>query len=321
MIKIVYMATPEIAVKSLEELIRNNEIEVCAVITQPDRPKGRGNKLTAPPVKICAVENNIKCYQTEKISKDKELIERLKELNPDFFITFAFGQILSEEVLEIPKNCTVNLHASLLPKYRGANPIQRCIYNGEKKTGITTMLTVLALDAGDICETDEISITEDMTDIELKEIISNKSPKLICSTIKGLHSGCIKPKKQKEEGVCIAKKFTKEDGLINWRKSAQDIHNQVRSMVDFPTAYTFLNNKMLKIIETKLIDKTKNDIEESKISQITKIGIEVITPIGKILITKVKPESKGVMNAYDFANGAKLKTGMKFEEKICIKEV
>ena len=320
MIKIVYMATPEIAVKSLEELIKNKEIEVCAVVTQPDRPKGRGNKLTAPPVKVCALENNIKCYQTEKISKDKELIEELKELNPDFFITFAFGQILSEEVLEIPQNCTVNLHASLLPKYRGANPIQRCIYNGDKKTGITTMLTVLALDAGDICETDEIDITENMTDIELKEIISNKSPKLICSTIKGLYSGIIKPQKQEENGVCIAKKFTKEDGLIDWKRSAEDIHNQVRSMVDFPTAYTYINNKMLKIIETNIIDREENKIKESEISQIKKEGIEIITPIGKILIKKVKPESKGIMNAYDFANGAKLKPGMKFEEKICIKE-
>ena len=163
MIKIVYLGTPDIAVKSLQELSRNKNFEVVAVVTQPDRPKGRGNKLTPPPVKVCALENNIQCFQTERISKDVDLMQKLKEFNADFFVTFAFGQILSQEVLDIPKIATVNLHASLLPKYRGANPIQRCIYNGDCKTGITTMLTVLELDAGDICEMDEIIITENMT--------------------------------------------------------------------------------------------------------------------------------------------------------------
>lgn len=314
MIKVIYMATPDIAVKSLESLINNSEIEVCAVITQPDRPKGRGNKLTPPPVKVCAQEKNIECYQTEKISKDSDLISKIKNLKPDFFVTFAFGQILSQEVLDIPKFATINLHASLLPKYRGANPIQRCIYNGDKKTGITTMLTVLDLDAGDICETDEITITEDMTNIELKNIISEKSPQLLCSTIKGLYCGELKPKKQDEQGVTIAKKFNKQDGLIDWTKTAEEIHNHVRSMVDFPTAFTFFGGKMLKITETKLLNTNESNIKESTISSITKNGIEIQTKCGSILIKKVKPESKGIMNAFDYANGAKLKAGMKFGE-------
>lgn len=305
------MATPDIAVKSLEELIKNSEIEVCAVVTQPDRPKGRGNKLTPPPVKECAIANNIQCFQTEKISKDTVLLQKLKDLNPDFFITFAFGQILSQEVLDIPKFSTVNLHASLLPKYRGANPIQRCLYNGDKKTGITTMLTVLALDAGDICETDEITITENMNNIELKEIISEKSPALLCSTIKGLYHGELTPIKQNEEGISIAKKFNKQDGLIDWSKTAEEIHNQVRSMVDFPTAFTFINGKTLKIIETEILNNDKNNINESFISSVNKKGIEIQTKCGSLLIKKVKPESKGIMNSYDYANGAKLKTGMK----------
>lgn len=308
------MATPDIAVKSLEELAINEDIEVCAVITQPDRPKGRGNKMTPPPVKVCAMEHNIECFQTEKISKDEELLKKLKDLKADFFVTFAFGQILSQEVLDIPKFSTINLHASLLPKYRGANPIQRCIYNGDKQTGITTMITVLALDAGDICETNEITITDNMTDIELKEIISNKSPKLLCSTLKGLYCGELKPKKQNEDGVTIAKKFNKEDGIIDWKKSALEIHNQVRSMVDFPTAYTYFNNKMLKITETEVLNETKNNITFSEISAVSKNGIEIKTPYGSLLIKKVKPESKGIMNAYDFANGAKLKAGIKFGE-------
>ncbi len=312
MIKVVYMGTPDIAVKSLAKL--NEEFEVLAVVTQPDRPKGRGNKLTPPPVKECALENNIPCYQTERISKDVELIQKLKDLKPDFFVTFAFGQILSQEVLDIPKFATVNLHASLLPKYRGANPIQRCIYNGDCKTGITTMLTVLELDAGDICETDEITITDSMTNIELKDIISEKSPALLCSTLKGLYSGELKPQKQCCDGVTIAKKFVKQDGLINWNRSAKDIHNQVRSMVDFPTAYTLFNDKLLKVIETQVVSSDCKSVQCGEIVCVTKNGIEINTKEGTLLITKVKPESKGVMNAFDFANGAKLQPKMKLGE-------
>lgn len=311
MIKVVFLATPDIAVKSLQELCKNEDFNVCAVITQPDRPKGRGNKLTPPPIKVCADENSIVCYQTQKISKDGELIEKLKEINPDFLVTFAFGQILSQEVLDIPKYATVNLHASLLPKYRGANPIQRCIYNGDCETGITTMLTVLELDAGDICETQKINITENMTDIDLKSIISEQSPQLICSTLKGLYEGNIVPQKQDESLVTIAGKFKKEDGLIDWSKTAKEIHNQVRSMLDFPTAYTFLNGKMIKIIETEF-HSADNHSREIMISKITKDGIEVSTKDGVLLIKKVKPESKGIMNAFDFANGAKIKAGMMF---------
>ena len=314
MIRTVYLGTPDIAVKSLSELAKNNDFEVVAVVTQPDRPKGRGNKLTPPPVKICALENGIECFQTERISRDVELIQKLKDLNVDFFVTFAFGQILSQEVLDIPKVATVNLHASLLPKYRGANPIQRCIYNGDCKTGITTMLTVLELDAGDICETEEIIITESMTNIELKDAISEKSPNLLASTLKGLYNGTLKPQKQSSDGVTIAKKFVKQDGLIDWTRSAIEIHNQVRSMVDFPTAYTGFDGKMLKITETKVIDKDVLHKNSAEVVCVSKNGIEVSTGKGTILLCKVKPESKGIMNAFDFANGAKIKPAMKFGE-------
>ncbi len=319
MIKVIYFATPDIAVKSLEVLNNNPEMEILAVVTQPDRPKGRGNKLAAPPIKEYAEKNGIACFQTEKISKDTDLINKLISLKPDFIVTFAFGQILSQEVIDIPKFATVNLHASLLPKYRGANPIQRCIYNGDTKTGITTMLTVLELDAGDICETEEIQITENMTNVELKNIISEKSPALICSTLKGLYNGDLIPKKQSCEGVCVAKKFIKHDGLIDWNNSSQNVHNQVRSMVDFPTAYTFFNGKLLKIIETKL-SKNKNILKAGEIVCVSKEGIEVACKDGCILITKVKPESKGIMGAFDFANGAKLKPNMIFGEELCCKE-
>lgn len=313
MIKIVYMGTPEIAVESLDFLNKNDEIEVCAVVTQMDRPKGRGNKLTPPPIKEWALANNVPCFQPERISKDSELIEKLKALDVDFFVTFAFGQILSQEVIDIPKFATVNLHASLLPKYRGANPIQRCIYNGDKETGITTMLTVLALDAGDICETEVISITENMTDVDLRNEISQKSPQLLLSTLKGLYNGTLKPKSQDENGVTIAKKFQKQDGLIDWNRTSQEIHNHVRSMIEFPTAYTMYQGKMLKIIETEVLDK-KYNVQGGEVVLTSKNGIEVATTNGVLLIKQVKPESKGIMKACDFVNGAKIKAGDKLGE-------
>ena len=167
MINAVYMATPEISVNCLQKLLNFNDLNIMAVVTQPDRPCGRGNKLTPPPVKEFALAHNIEVFQTESIKNDESLKEKLREMKPDFFITFAFGQILTQEILDIPCIATINLHASLLPKYRGANPIQRAIYNGDSETGITTMITVLELDAGDICMQEKIKITPDMTDAEL----------------------------------------------------------------------------------------------------------------------------------------------------------
>ena len=257
-----------------------------------------------------ALKYHLPVYQPVRLKDDYQF---LVDLQPDLLITCAYGQILPKKVLEIARINNINVHASLLPKYRGANPIQRCIYNGDKITGITTMLTVLELDAGDICETQEITITENMTDIELKEIICQKSPQLICSTLKGLYTGELIPKKQCNDGVTIAKKFNKQDGLIDWNKAAECIHNQVRSMVDFPCAYTFINNKMVKILETRLTNK-KSSLCCGTITSVSKDGIEINTGEGCILITKVKPESKGIMNAFDFANGAKIKANMKVGE-------
>lgn len=311
MIKAVFMGTPQIAVNSLKKLLNFNDLDIVAVVTQPDRPCGRGNKITPPPVKEAALKNGLCVYQTDSIRKDTKLIETLKALKPDFFITFAFGQILNQEVLDIPKIATINLHASLLPSYRGANPIQRAIYNGEKVTGITTMTTVLALDAGDICMQEKISITENMTDKELSEIISDKAPFLLYPTLKGLYNKTLIPKKQPDDGVTIAKKFTKEDGQIDWTKNAADIHNQIRSMTTWPCAYTTACDKIIKLIESDVILGGKNCPGE--ILKITKDGIEAGTGNGILLIKRLKPEGKPIMNAYDWTNGAKIKPGCKFK--------
>ena len=312
MINAIYMATPEISVNCLQKLLNFNDLNIQAVVTQPDRPCGRGKKLTPPPVKEFAQAHNIQVFQTESIKNDEELKQKLKELNPDFFITFAFGQILTQEVLDIPKIATINLHASLLPKYRGANPIQRVIYEGEEETGITTMITVLALDAGDICLQEKIKITPNMTDKELMDIISDKAPFLMYPTLKQLYNKILTPKKQGDSKMTIAKKFKKEDAIIDWSKTAQQIHNHVRSMTTWPVALTKFNEKNIKILKTEITDEKSLDIEPGRIVKITKDGIAVNTKSGLLLIKEVKPEGKPSMDAYSWTNGAKVKEGDKF---------
>ena len=314
MLKVVFFGTPQIAVNSIMKLLNFADVNIAAIVTQPDRPAGRGKKLVEPPVKVCAIKNAITLFQTNSIRKDSELINTLKAIQPDFFITFAFGQILSQEVLDIPKIATINLHASLLPKYRGANPIQRAIYNGDNETGITTMITVLGLDAGDVCLSEKIAITEEMTSIELADIISEKAPFLLYRTIKGLASGALIPQKQEESLVTFANKFVKEDGLIDWRKTSRQIHDQVRSMVDWPNAFTRYDGKVLKILETKIQNELVDpDCKPGEVVKVSKEGILVRTQDSNLLISKLKPENKSVMNAYDWSNGVKLKSGNFFE--------
>ena len=253
MINIVFFGTPAIGLKSLEYLHNSDKFNVLAVVTQPDKPAGRGHKITMSPIKQYAMANNIPVFQPKSIRKEPEIQNELKKLNPDFFVTFAFGQILSQDVLDIPKFATINLHASLLPKYRGANPIQRAIINGDKETGICTMITELGLDCGDVCLREVIKIPDDMTCVDLFNEISEKSPVLIEKTLIGLVDKTITPQKQSEDGVCMANKLTKEETQIDWTKSAEDIHNLVRGIYKSPSAYFIYNGKIIKVLETKVI--------------------------------------------------------------------
>ena len=302
-IKIVYFGTPKIAVKSLEYLYNNPDFEVAAVVTQPDKPAGRGKKITMSPVKEFAISNNIPVFQPKSIRKEPEIQAELKKLNPDFFVTFAFGQILSQEVLDIPKFHTINLHASLLPKYRGANPIQRAIINGDKETGICTMITELGLDCGDVCLKEVISISETMNCEELFEKISELSPKLLEKTLKGLLDNTLTPVPQCEDGVCMANKLTKEETLINWSNSAESIHNLVRGIYKFPGAYFMHDGKIIKVMETKIVSETSS--APGEIVKVTKEGVEIGCGKNCLLLLKVKPEGKGEMFARDWYNGLK----------------
>lgn len=316
MIKIIFFATPRIALKSLDYLIKSDKIDVVAIVTQCDKPAGRGHKVSSPPIKEYALEHNIPIFQPLSIRKDFEVQEKLKKLNPDFFVTFAFGQILSKEVLQIPKYATINLHASLLPLYRGANPIQRALINGDKKTGICTMVTEEGLDCGDICLRNEIEITENMNYEELFELVAQKAPELIEVTLLNIKSGALKPIEQHHEKATYAHKIKKEEAKIDWSKSAREIHNWVRGLYKFPSAHCFFRGKLVKIMETRVLDE---EIpagfvgEAGEILKISKDGLEVATYEGILLISRVKPEGKGEMLAKDWVNGLKLTIGDRFE--------
>lgn len=302
MINIVFFGTPDIGLKSLEYLYNSDKINVLAVVTQPDKPKGRGQKMSMPPIKEFALSKNLPVFQPKSIRKEPEIIESLKKLAPDFFVTFAFGQILSQEVLDIPKFETINLHASLLPKYRGANPIQRAIINGEKQTGICTMITELGLDCGDICLREVIDIPDDMNCSDLYEKISNSSPKLLEDTLVGLYNKTITPEKQEGDCPCMAAKLTKEETQIDWSKPAKEIHNLVRGISRCPSAYFTYNGKIVKVIETRVVEKSAKCGELSK----TKDGVEVGCGENCLLLVKVKPEGKGEMSSKDWSNGVRL---------------
>ena len=310
--KIIFFGTPQIAVLSLEYLIKTSDIEVIAVITQPDKPCGRGKCVSSSPIKLVALENNIPVYQPTSIRKDAELIKTLKELEPDFFITFAFGQILSQEVLDLPKFGTINLHASLLPKYRGANPVQAPIINGDNFTGITTMLTEIGVDTGPIVLQKVIEITENMDAVELTEIISRLSPDLIYESIVGLYNEKIKTVSQKDEEATHAPKVIKDDGIINWSESAVQIHNKVRGLKPWPSCFTYINKTCIKVTETRLCEEKITEGNFGEIVGKTGNGINVITGAGIVTITKVQPACKKEMAALSWYNGARIEKGACF---------
>lgn len=301
------MGTPEFAVPSLKKLIENYDVK--AVFTQPDRPKGRGKKLGISPVKEVALENNIPVFQPQSLKKEHEYVEKLKEIKPDFIIVVAFGQILSEEVLNIPNYACINVHASLLPKYRGSAPIIWSVVNGEKKSGVTTMLMAKGIDTGDMllkCETD---IDFDMTAGELHDILAEKGANLLLNTIEDFKDGKIKPEKQNDEEASYISVISKDLGEINWNNNAESIHNLVRGFNPWPSAYTHYEDKVMKIHETKVIDGTFKGTP-GLITDVSKEGIKVETGEGKLLITLVQFPGKKIISVKDYIAGNTIEKGV-----------
>ena len=309
-IGVVFCATPDIAIESFEYFIKSPDYDVLALVSQKAKAQNRGKKIIERNITKIAKQNNIPVFEPDRISKEPDVIEALKALRADFFITFAFGQILSQEVIDIPKYAIINLHASLLPEYRGASPIPTAIIDGKTKTGITTMKTALALDAGDICLQEEIEITPDMNVIELMEIISSKSPKLLDKTLKGLYDDTLKCIKQDDNKATFTKKIKKEEKVINWAMSAGELHNKIRGMYQINTNHTTFNGKIVKVLKTKVAD-LKGNVGE--VLEVSKDGITVGCLDSSIKLLKVKPEGKGEMEASAYANGARIKKGDFFE--------
>ncbi|MEE0929445.1 MAG: methionyl-tRNA formyltransferase [Acutalibacteraceae bacterium] len=303
---IVYMGTPEFAVPSLEAII-NAGHNIIGVFTQPDKPKGRGYVLTPPPVKECALTNNIDVYQPTSM-KNGEALEILKKLNPDIIVVVAFGKILPKEILDLPKYGCINVHASLLPKYRGAGPIQWCVLDGEKVTGVTTMQMAEGLDTGDMLLKAETEIGENETAGELHDRLSQLGAKLAVDTISVIESGSVIPQKQDDSLSNYAPMLTKELCKIDWNKSAQEIHNQVRGLNPWPVATASVNGKRVKIFSTILSDK--NGCAGKVISE---NPLTVACGKGAVVINELQLEGKKRMNSQDFVRGYRINKETVFE--------
>ena len=308
--RIVFFATPDIALESFEYFIKSSDYEVLALVTQKAKAQNRGKKIVERNITKMAKENNIAVFEPDKISKENDVIEKLKEMKPDFFITFAFGQILSQEVIDIPKYATINLHASLLPLYRGANPIAQSIIDGCEYTGITTMKTVLELDAGDICLQDKIQITSNMNVIELMIEISKRSPKLLDDTLKGIENGTLKSIPQNHQDATFTKKIKKEEKVIDWSMDAKALHNKIRGMYQINTNHTTFQNKIVKVLKTEIIEAQNG--KNGEIIDVLKDGIVVKCSKDALKLVTIKPEGKGEMNASAWANGARISIGDMF---------
>ncbi|WP_017414554.1 methionyl-tRNA formyltransferase [Clostridium tunisiense] len=297
---IVFMGTPEFAVPSFEAIVK--EFGVKAVLTQPDRPKGRGKALAMSSVKEAALKYDIPVYQPEKLKKDKELIDKLKAMELDFIIVVAFGQILSKEVLDIPKYGCINLHASLLPKYRGAAPINFAVMEGEKTSGNTTMLMDVGLDTGDMLLKSEFDITESMTAGELHDLLMEDGAKLLIDTINGVYNNEIVPIKQGDTITSYASMLNKEMANINWQRSAEEIHNFVRGLNPFPMAYTFYKDKSMKLISTKVLHEESKELPGT-ILKVNGEGIRVSTKDKVLLITEVQFPNKKPLKVSEYIKG------------------
>ena len=303
--KVIYMGTPEFAVPALKSLINSSGHTVVAVVTQPDRPVGRKGIITPPPVKTVAESLGIPVFQFEKIRRDG--IETLKNLNADIMITCAYGQILSREIIDICRYGIINIHASLLPAYRGAAPIQYAVINGEKETGVTIMQTDEGLDTGDIIRQYKTFIGEDETAGELAGRLSALGAENICSVLDDIENNRVRRVKQDDGKAFTVKTIKKEDAEIDFNKSAVNIRNFIRGMNPSPVAYCFCNGKTIKIYRSEVLDgetATKNgEVVEAYKNLVVKTGD------GLLKITELQEEGGKKMDARTFLLGRKLKVG------------
>lgn len=301
--KIVFMGTPDFSVVALENLIKAGH-EIAAVVTQPDKPKGRGGKMQYTPVKEVALKENLKVYQPLKV-RETEFVDVLRDINPDVIVVIAFGQILPKSILNLPKLGCINVHASLLPKYRGAAPIQWSIIDGEEKTGVTTMYMDEGLDTGDIIDTAVVTIEKKETGGSLFDKLAVAGGELIVETLKKLENGTAVRIKQDDSKSNYAGMINKQLGIIDFNKPAVVIERLIRGLNPWPSAFTTMNGKTLKIWDAEAVNENIAE-QPGKIISKDRDYIEVATGEGTLKIFELQLEGKKRMKTRDFLNGSEL---------------
>ena len=307
--RVVFMGTPGFAVGTLKALLEAGH-EVAAVVTQPDKPKGRGKELLMTPVKAEAVKHDIPVFQPERVRKNEEFLEELKKLAPDVIVVVAFGQILPVSILTLPKYGCVNVHASLLPMYRGAAPLQWVIINGEKVSGVTTMQMDKGLDTGDMLLKEEVAIEPKETYETYHDKLSVVGAQLLIKTLDGLEAGTITPVKQ-EGDTCYASMIDKSLGNLDFTRPAVELERLMRGLDPAPAAYSFLDGKLLKLFGADVVDSDKeySAQECGIITNITKNTFDITTGAGVLRVNEVQLEGKKRMDAASFLRGCRLTEG------------
>jgi methionyl-tRNA formyltransferase len=308
--KLVYMGTPQFAVQPLLALVEAGH-EVVAVVTRIDKPAGRGRTVAAPAVKRAALERGLPVYQPKRV-REPEFIETLKALGPEAIVVAAYGQILPKEILTLPKYGCINIHASLLPRYRGAAPITWAIVRGETETGNTIMQMDEGMDTGAILLQERIPIGSNDTAGTLTEKLSQQGARLITTALPLIASGKLTPTTQDGSRATVAPLLKKEDGRIDWERGAQEIHDRVRGMNPWPGAYTVLDNKTVKLLETAVADGTA---EPGRLFEKDRNTLAAGTGDGLLLLLTIQPEGKKAMSAAEFLRGHRGIEGKKFEAK------
>ena len=308
--KIVFWGSDDFAAIHLEQLLALGH-EVLCCVTGPDKPQGRGMKLGLSPIKKIALDRDIDCLQPVTL-KSAEIVSKLRAIEADVFVVVAYGRLLTREILDIPKIFCVNVHPSLLPKYRGAAPINWAILNGERETGVTVQKMALALDAGDVLAQSMLNIKDDENAAQLRERMAHAGARLLGSVLEQCASGKHSLKFQDEALVTYASKLTREMGRIDWEKPALSIFNQVRGLVPWPGAYSFYNGKMLKIIQVQRTTQDSFKCPAGQVMAVDKNGFVVATGDSGLLIKEVQPENGRVMSASSFIAGYRIVPGYQF---------
>ena len=305
--KVIYMGTPDFSVGALEAIIKAGH-EVVLVVTQPDKPKGRGKAMQASPVKECALSHGIEVFQPTKI-RESENVEYLRKFGADIFVVAAFGQILAKSILDMPKYGCVNIHASLLPKYRGAAPIQWAVINGDEVTGVTTMLMNEGIDTGDMIAKKQVRLAEDETGGSLFDRLADTGAELIVETMKMLEEGTAEFTPQNSEEATHTSMISKELGSIEWSKPAAEIERLIRGLNPWPSAYTRLKGKTFKIWKAQVVEVSSSD-KPGTIIKIGKDELLVQTGEGALSLIEVQLEGKKRMDVASFLRGCQIEEGI-----------